>query len=113
MIAVLQWLQRISGRSSATRSILITCRSAIIAASPVAVAIEVPTFTTAESGELIMNIMNRKFSTEDEVWAANELSEKLGGLALAIDIIAEQIQQAVQDHSGFSAILRPASSYLT
>ena len=69
-----------------------TCRSAIIATSPAAVAIEVPTFTTAEGGELIMTIMNRNISTEDEVSAANELSEKLGGLALAIDIVAKQIE---------------------
>ena len=39
-----------------------------------------------------MSIMNRNASTEDEVLAATELSEKLGGLALAIDIVAKQIQ---------------------
>ena len=78
--------------TSGNGSILVTCRSEILAASPAAVAIEVPTFTTAESGELIMNIMNRKISTEDEVLAAHELSKKLGGLALAIDIVAKQIK---------------------
>ena len=39
-----------------------------------------------------MNIINRKASTEDEVMAAHELSEKLGGLALAIDIVTKQIK---------------------
>ena len=63
-----------------------------MASAPPAVAIEVPTFTTAESCELIMNITNREISTEDEILAARELSDKLGGLALAIDIIAKQIK---------------------
>lgn len=69
-----------------------TCRSEILAASPAAVAIEIPAFTTDESGELIMNIMNRKNASEDESLAAQELSEKLGGLALAIDVVAKQIK---------------------
>ncbi|KAL8896037.1 MAG: hypothetical protein Q9207_007903 [Kuettlingeria erythrocarpa] len=110
--AVLQWLQR-SGSvpwllildnvedqkvlsenwpRTGNGSILVTCRSEILAASPAAVAIEIPAFTMSESGELIMNIMNRKNASEDENLAAHELSEKLGGLALAIDIVAKQIK---------------------
>ena len=72
-------------------SILITCRSKILAASPAAVAIEVPTFSKDEGSKLVLNIVNRKNADEDEDLAAHELSEKLGGLALAIDIVAEQI----------------------
>lgn len=71
---------------------LVTCRSEILAASPTAVAIEVPTFTIDESSNLILNIMNKKNADKDENLAAHELSEKLGGLALAIDIVAKQIK---------------------
>ncbi|KAL9009768.1 MAG: hypothetical protein Q9173_005235 [Seirophora scorigena] len=73
-------------------SILVTCRSEILAASPAAVAIEIPAFTTNESGELIMNIMSKENASKDGHLAAHELSEKLGGLALAIDIVAKQIK---------------------
>ncbi|KAL8647404.1 MAG: hypothetical protein Q9210_005582 [Variospora velana] len=110
--AVLQWLQR-SGRipwllildnvedqkvlsenwpRTGNGSILVTCRSEILAASPAAVTIEIPAFTIDKSGELIINIMNRKNASEDENLAAHELSEKLGGLALAIDIVTKQIK---------------------
>lgn len=78
--------------TSGNGGILVTCRSKILAASPAGVAIEAPTFTNAESGELIMDIMKRKISTEDEVLATHELSEKLGGLALSIDIVTKQIK---------------------
>ena len=73
-------------------SILVTCRSEILAASPAVVSIEVPIFTNEESVELILKIVSKKDPVEDEIAAARELSGKLGGLALAIDIVAKQIK---------------------
>ncbi|KAI9671547.1 MAG: hypothetical protein M1817_003599 [Caeruleum heppii] len=78
--------------TTGTGTILVTCRSELLAASPATVAIEVPTFTGQESGELMLKILNRTDAGLDEVLAARELSAKLGGLALAIDIIAKQIK---------------------
>ncbi|KAH6847115.1 P-loop containing nucleoside triphosphate hydrolase protein [Chaetomium sp. MPI-CAGE-AT-0009] len=73
--------------------ILVTCRSGLLAESgPVATSIEVPIFTVAQSTELILQILNNKSAATYEVAATNRLSAKLGGLALAVDIIAKQIK---------------------
>jgi hypothetical protein len=73
--------------------ILATCRSELLAESqPITTSIEVPTFTVAESTEMIFKILSRKPAAADEVEATNRLSTKLGGLPLAVDIIAKQIR---------------------
>ncbi|KAH6623777.1 P-loop containing nucleoside triphosphate hydrolase protein [Chaetomium tenue] len=73
--------------------ILITCQSEPVAESgPVSTSIEVPAFTVAESTELIFRILRNRSPEADEVAATNLLSAKLGGLALAVDIIARQIK---------------------
>jgi hypothetical protein len=41
---------------------------------------------------MMLNILNKREATEDEILAVRELSDKLGGLALTIDIIAKQIR---------------------
>ncbi|KAL9039792.1 MAG: hypothetical protein Q9214_004731 [Letrouitia sp. 1 TL-2023] len=73
-------------------SILITCQSELLAESPAATSIEIPAFNKEEGGELVLRILNRKNISQDEVSAAQELSEKLGGLALLVDIVAKQIK---------------------
>ena len=73
--------------------ILVTCRSELLAESgPIATSIEVPAFTLDQSTELILQILSNKSAGPDEVAAANRLSARLGGLALAVDIIAQQIK---------------------
>jgi len=67
-------------------SILITCRSEVLAESLTISPIEIPPFTTNESSALILQILNKSnhnISAEESA-ATKQLSEKLGGLALAI-----------------------------
>jgi hypothetical protein len=63
-----------------------------LAATPAAASIEVPTFTVDESSELMLQILNWQDISLDEVEASRDLSEKLGGLALVLDIIAKQVR---------------------
>lgn len=71
--------------------ILVTCRSELIASCPAACTLEVPSFTRKEGGELLLKLANKRNVRVDGVAAAEELSGMLGGLALAIDIMARQI----------------------
>jgi hypothetical protein len=71
----------------------VTCRNELLAESErITTTIDAPTFTVAESTELILRILNRKAAAADEVEPTNRLSTKLGGLALAVDIIAKQVK---------------------
>lgn len=71
---------------------MVTCRSELVAACPAANSLEIPTFTPQEGGQLLLNLANKaRTATAADIKAAEELSELLGGLALAIDIIARQI----------------------
>ena len=80
--------------------ILVTCQSELLSESgPIATAIEVPPFTVAASTELILQILGNKSAAPDEVEAANRLSAKLGGLALAVDVIARKIKISRQFRS--------------
>jgi hypothetical protein len=69
----------------------VTCRSELVAASPAAGALEIPPFTREEGGALLLRLARKPAATADDVSAAEELSEMLGGLALAIEITASQI----------------------
>jgi len=75
--------------------ILVTCSSMFVAeADTIAQAIEVPAFTVTETTEMIHKILKRSTlgnggQLED---ATDRLSSKLGGLPLAIDIVAKQIK---------------------
>lgn len=71
---------------------LITCRSELLAESLAISPIEIPTFSTSESTALILQILNKSAVGPEETEATNRLSEQLGGLALAIDIIAKNIK---------------------
>lgn len=72
--------------------ILVTCRSENLAAGLPANALEIPTFTVGESSDLMLKILDRQNVDEGEVDASKILSQKLGGLALALDIIAKQVR---------------------
>jgi hypothetical protein len=74
-----------------TGSILVTCKSEFMAVSPAAIAFEVTKFTPGESSELILRILNKGDPSEEEVNASTCLAQKLGGLALALDIAAKQM----------------------
>lgn len=73
--------------------ILVTCRSDILADSDtIARSVEVPPFTVAESTDMILHILNKQGASEEETQATSEISKRLGGLALPIDIIARRIK---------------------
>ncbi|KAK4446016.1 P-loop containing nucleoside triphosphate hydrolase protein [Podospora aff. communis PSN243] len=78
--------------------ILVTCRSFFGAeADTIAKAIEVPAFNVSESTEMIHKILRRStraigHGDNLEQDATNRLASKLGGLPLAIDIVAKQIK---------------------
>jgi hypothetical protein len=72
--------------------ILVTCRSEFLSSSFTAKTVEIPTFTTQEGSQLLLKIIGQDDPSEDEKKCALELSERLGGLALAIDIIGRQIK---------------------
>ena len=71
--------------------IVVTCRSELIAACPATCAVEIPSFTKQEGGELLLRLAGKRKADDGDIAAAEALSEMLGGLALAIDITARQI----------------------
>lgn len=73
--------------------ILVTCRSEFLAESnTIATAIEIPPFTVTESADMILHILNKKDVSEQDTQAISEISKRLGGLALAIDVVAKNIK---------------------
>ena len=74
--------------------LLITCRSELLAESLATSLIEIPTFSTDESTALILQILNKSDMSTEETEATHNLSEQLGGLPLAIDIIAKNIKSS-------------------
>lgn len=78
--------------------ILITCRSELLAESlessmQVAI-VEVPPFSNDETTQLILQILDKTPTSvkHDELQATRTLSEQLGGLALAVDIVAKNMK---------------------
>ncbi|CAK7241120.1 MAG: hypothetical protein STHCBS139747_002578 [Sporothrix thermara] len=72
--------------------ILVTCRSEIVARMAADAKIEVPCFTEQQGGQLLLRLADKtEKKTAEDVAVAEELSLMLGGLALAIDILARQI----------------------
>ncbi|KAJ8132507.1 hypothetical protein O1611_g1115 [Lasiodiplodia mahajangana] len=72
-------------------SVLLTCRSEMMAASYTASVLEIPTFNDDEGSRLILQILAREI-TDEERRSSLELTRKLGGLALALDLMAKQIR---------------------
>ena len=73
-------------------SIVVTCRSEIAAQSPADNSIEIVTFGNSEGGDLILNILGKKHPSAKEIELSQELSGRLGGLALALNLMAKQMQ---------------------
>ncbi len=72
-------------------SVLVTCRGENVAAQYAAVVVEIPAFSLEEGSQLILRILNRDITPEERA-SSLQLSDKLGGLALALDLIAKQIR---------------------
>lgn len=80
-----------------TGRVLVTCRSEysadfLASAPPTLHVLEVPTFTREEGGELLLQIAGQVNPSAEDRSCALELSERLGGLALALDLIGRQIK---------------------
>ncbi|KAM0421250.1 hypothetical protein ACHAPT_010972 [Fusarium lateritium] len=78
--------------SQSEGKVLITCRNEFLAESAAMSSVEIPSFLTEESAALMLQILKKPNAMPEEVEAARSLSEQLGGLALAIDIIAKNIK---------------------
>ncbi|KAI1130670.1 P-loop containing nucleoside triphosphate hydrolase protein [Nemania abortiva] len=72
--------------------VLITCRSEELAKSIAPSPIEVTTFSTQEGTSFIFQVLSRKVFNSGERRAADSLVGRLGGLPLAIDIMAKNIK---------------------
>ncbi|KAJ6080554.1 Tetratricopeptide-like helical [Penicillium canescens] len=73
--------------------ILITSRTEMDLINFNVVSFEIPVFGNNEAGQLIMNIIGRSHYSTDEIAAAGELSKFVGGLALAVVILALNIRR--------------------
>ncbi|KAI1171207.1 P-loop containing nucleoside triphosphate hydrolase protein [Nemania sp. FL0916] len=72
--------------------VLIICRSELLAESIAMFPMEVAALSTQESTSLIFQILDREAVNSEEAQAAASLAEQLGGIALAIDIMARYIK---------------------
>ncbi|KAK3377333.1 hypothetical protein B0T24DRAFT_719511 [Lasiosphaeria ovina] len=78
--------------SGSKGSVLITCRSEIVASSRAREALEVPTLERGEGAQLMACLLRRSNLSEDETAACAEFSERLGGLPLAIILMGNKIR---------------------
>ena len=72
-------------------SILITCRSELLAASSAASAIEVPSFTDEEGGALLLQELGLDHYSAHDLELSASFSNTLGGHGLAIDLMARHM----------------------
>lgn len=77
--------------STGNGQILMTCRSELVAACPAAHAVEVRPFNREEGGALLLRVARKQVPNKDDEEVARELSVRLGGLALALEITGSQI----------------------
>ncbi|KAL4900658.1 hypothetical protein BDW74DRAFT_182494 [Aspergillus multicolor] len=73
-------------------SILITCRSSTNAADPAAEMMQLEPFDDEHGGRLLLHLAGRKTYSDAEKAASEELSNQVGGLALALVTLAHQIK---------------------
>ena len=73
-------------------SVLVTSRKSIVSIDPAANGVETKTFPDRQGSEVILNMIGRSSYSDEEIAAARQLSARLGGLALALAIMASQIR---------------------
>ncbi len=73
-------------------SILITCRSELLAASSATTSVEVPAFTNKEGGELLVKELGLIQHSQSDDVLSTQISETLGGHALTIDVMARHMR---------------------
>lgn len=73
-------------------SILVTCRSELLAASSSASSIAIPPFSSDDGGRLLLQELGLDQYTTRDLQLAVEFSNTLGGHALAIDLMARNMR---------------------
>ena len=73
-------------------AILVTSRNHIVSIDPAAAGMEIETFHGEEGAAILMSLVGRSTYDEKEKTAAHKLAAKLGGLALALAVMASQIR---------------------
>lgn len=72
--------------------IIVTCRSEFRVDALVDKVVEVPTFTILEGRDFLLKMVAQRATTPADLDIAKQLSDRLGGLALALEIIGKQIK---------------------
>jgi hypothetical protein len=72
--------------------IIVTCRSEFRVNALVDKLVEVPTFTILEGRDFLLKMVAQRATTPADLDIAKQLSDRLGGLALALEIIGKQIK---------------------
>ena len=81
-------------------SILVTCRSGIMADSIADSQLEIPTLAKSEGSALMLKRLGKIRPSEEEKLLAEDFSGILGGLALAIDVMSRHMrarQESLQE----------------
>ncbi|KAI0104343.1 hypothetical protein GGR51DRAFT_522349 [Nemania sp. FL0031] len=85
-------------------AILVTCRSESTAASTCARTTEISPFTTEEGSELLLKVVGQPCTpTPRDKECAMQLTQRLGGLALALDLTGKQIRARKKTIEAFLA----------
>ncbi|KAI9772628.1 MAG: hypothetical protein M1840_000222 [Geoglossum simile] len=98
-------------------AILITSRYNILAFNPASGGSEIPVMNEEEGSELLTKLLARKDYTDAEIGSAKELSQSLGGLPLALNLMGGQIhrrgkriEQFLDQYRKYSSQLHKASN---
>jgi hypothetical protein len=73
-------------------SVLVTTRNDEVVIDPCDKGIEIPVFGPDEGSQLLFDLIDRGKYSKAEKEAATELSDSLGGLPLALNLMAQQIR---------------------
>ncbi|PVH79565.1 hypothetical protein DL98DRAFT_572409 [Cadophora sp. DSE1049] len=82
-------------------TIIVTSRSALRADALVDEVTQVPTFTTDEGSEFLLKYAGQRATSDADVVVAKQFSDRLGGLALALEIIGKQIKTRSMSAANF------------
>ena len=73
-------------------AILVTSRNDIVSIDPAAGGMEIEVFHGEDGASLLMDLVGRGSYSDSEQKAARDLSDRLGGLALALAVMASQVR---------------------
>lgn len=91
---------------TARGSILITTRNDLVALDAATKTLKVPVFNSQQGAAIITNSLERDYYPAEERDAAEKLSIELGGLALALNIMATHIRLKYMSIVKFLALYR-------